>query len=194
MAPSLQRLLRWGVVPVRILLGLVFFTAGMGKIWPGHAFPGLIGPVWLIERLEAFQLGLYAGFIAWSQIIIGILLLTQRFARLGTVMLVPMLANIFMVTVSQQWGGTPYVLAVFLLMNLYLLLMDFEGLKWLLSDRVPDDRAPIRRNSRKDSQLAFSILLILAGPLVAPVHLPTGIGCVVIGLLGALLNQYLPRP
>lgn len=51
--------------------------------------------------------------MAWSQVL-GALLLSQRFATLGAVMLVPMLANILVITISLQWRGTPYVNAVLL--------------------------------------------------------------------------------
>jgi hypothetical protein len=62
---------------------------------------------WLIEVLAKHQLGLFAEFIAISQIIIGFCLLVKRFATLGAVMAVPMFLNILMVTISQDWRGTP---------------------------------------------------------------------------------------
>jgi uncharacterized membrane protein YphA (DoxX/SURF4 family) len=81
------------VIATRVFLGLIFFSAGLGKQTHGLT-PGLIRPVWLEERLAQYGLGLRAQFVAWSQLLIGALLLSQRFATLGAVMLVPMLANI----------------------------------------------------------------------------------------------------
>ena len=119
------------VIGTRVFLGLIFFSAGLGKITHGLT-PGLIGPVWLEERLAQYGLGLWAQFVAWSQLLIGALLLSQRFALLGAVMLVPMLTNILVVTISLQWRGTPYVNAVLLAMNLFLLWVDRERLKPLI--------------------------------------------------------------
>ena len=124
-------MLKFLVISTRVFLGLVFFSSGLAKLTHGIT-PGLIGPVWLEERLAQYNLGLWAQFVAWSQVLIGALLLSQRFATLGAVMLVPMLANILVVTISLQWRGTPYVNAVLLAMNLFLLWADRERLKPLV--------------------------------------------------------------
>ncbi|WP_347157554.1 hypothetical protein [Pontibacter chitinilyticus] len=115
-----------------VFLGLIFFTAGMAKLYFGHKFPGLIGPVWLEERLAQYGLGLFARFIAYSQIAVGFILLTLRYRTIGAIALLPMLLNILMVTVSQQWPGTPYVLSFFLLLNLMLLTAEAPKLLHLL--------------------------------------------------------------
>lgn len=123
---------RFLVIATRVFLGLIFFSSGLGKLTHGLT-PGLIGPVWLEERLAQYGLGLFAQFVAWSQVTIGALLLSQRFATLGAVMLVPMIANILVITISLQWRGTPYVNAVLLAMNLFLLWADRERLKPLVA-------------------------------------------------------------
>ncbi|MBK7477152.1 MAG: hypothetical protein IPI11_14545 [Haliscomenobacter sp.] len=110
-------------------LGLVFFTAGMSKLYAEHRFPGLIGPVWLEERMAEYGLGGYARFIAFSQVVIGFVLLTLRYITAGALMLIPMAANILVITISLHWRGTPYILAVLLTLNLWLLFCDR---KWLL--------------------------------------------------------------
>ena len=123
--------MRAAVIAVRLFLGLIFSSAGLAKLTHGLT-PGLIGPVWLEERLAQYGLGMWAQFVAWSQLLIGALLLSQRFSTLGAVMLLPMLTNILVVTISLQWRGTPYVNAVLLAMNLFLLWMDRERLKPLV--------------------------------------------------------------
>ncbi|MDO6390827.1 hypothetical protein Q4E40_11865 [Pontibacter sp. BT731] len=132
---------------VSVFLGLIFFTAGMAKIFYEHRFPGLIGPVWLEEKLAEFGLGLFARFIAYSQIVVGFMLLTLRYRTLGGIALLPMLLNILLVTISQNWKGTPYVLALFLLLNLVLLAAEAPKLLHLLGFRAnysPSVHAPIR--------------------------------------------------
>ena len=132
---------------ISVFLGLIFFTAGMAKVFYEHRFPGLIGPVWLEEKLAEFDLGLFARFIAYSQIMIGYMLLTLRYRTLGAIALLPMLLNIFLVTVSQNWAGTPYVLAFFLLLNIVLLIADAPKLLHLIGFRTthaPVVYAPLR--------------------------------------------------
>ena len=69
------RLIPFVITGTRILLGLIMFTAGMSKLFHG-AFPGLIGPVWLTDELRKYGLEYLGQFIAWSQAVIGLLLLT----------------------------------------------------------------------------------------------------------------------
>ena len=124
--------MKLAVIGTRIFLGLIFFSSGLAKLTHGLT-PGLIGPVWLEERLAQYGLALWAQFVAVSQVVIGALLLSQRLATLGAVMLVPMLVNILVITISLKWRGTPYVNAVLLAMNLFLLWADRERLKPLVA-------------------------------------------------------------
>lgn len=150
----------------RFCMGLIFFMAGMSKLIP---FPGIIGPVWLAEALEPHGLGLYANFIAVSQIVIGLLLFTQRFATLGAIMLFPMLANILMITISLGWQGTPYVILFLLANNIFLLLYDWHRLKVLITDDVEGYRKTLFKRTRP--QLDVLWLLGMGVVLVAiPLH------------------------
>ncbi|MCY7353399.1 MAG: DoxX family membrane protein [Cytophagaceae bacterium] len=158
---------RFLLVSTRLFLGLVFFTSGMGKLTHGN-FPGIIGPVWLEERLAEYGLALFARFVAYSQVLVGLLLLSQRFATLGAVMLFPMLMSIFMVTVSLQWRGTPYVNAFLLVLNAGLLIADFHKLKFLLNDDITELK-PLnvrRRTPRVDALWVLAMILLLGSSLV----------------------------
>lgn len=156
-----SRLFTLAVAGTRVFLGLIFFTSGMAKLTNGDFF-GLIGPVWLEERVAPYGLGLWARFVAWSQAGVGLLLLSQRFATLGAVMLVPMLANILVITISLQWRGTPYVNAVLLAMNLFLLYADRRRLMGL----VEAHGSP----SNRDALVAAGLAIGLLGPLLYDVH------------------------
>lgn len=148
------------IFSIRVFLGLIFFTAGMAKLT--QHFPGLIGPVWLEEKLAPFGLGLYARFIAYCQVIVGWLLLTQRFATLGAIMLFPLLLNIFMVTVSLEWRGTPYVNFFLLILNGILLAYDFDKLKFILTDDTSELKPiGIHRPNRKSDALWFGGLALI---------------------------------
>jgi uncharacterized membrane protein YphA (DoxX/SURF4 family) len=157
------------VIGTRLFLGAIFFTSGMGKLTHGD-FPGLIGPVWLAERLEQFGLAPWAQFVGWSQVVIGLLLLSQRFATLGAVMLVPMITNILVITISLGWRGTPYVNAVLLLMNLFLLAADWKKLRWLVFDGGDGPR--LRQPSGVSVSLlaAAGVAIGVAAPALYPLH------------------------
>lgn len=159
------------IILMRIFLGLVFFGAGMSKLYFEHQFPGIIGPVWLEDELSKHGLGLYARFIAISQVIAGLLLLTQRFATLGAILTFPILLNIFMVTVSLKWQGTPYVNAFFLLLNAWLLAYDFHKLKFILTDKPKE----LKSITLKRISWSADFLLIVA----------------VVGILGSIPLSYI---
>ncbi|MEB2783781.1 hypothetical protein [Algoriphagus persicinus] len=117
----MKNLPRYFLLAISVFLGFTFWGSGMAKLFFEHRFFGWIGPVWLIERLEPYGLGLYGKFIAFSQITIGYLLLTLRYKLIGSIMMLPLIGNILMVTISLQWQGTPYVLAFLLLLDLIIL-------------------------------------------------------------------------
>lgn len=171
---------------LRLFLGLIFFTAGMAKLTHNH-FPGIIGPVWLEEELGKYGLGLYARFIALSQLGIGWLLLSGRFATLGAVMLVPMLANILVVTISLEWRGTPYVNAVLLSMNLLLLWLDRERLLPLVArpGTLPPHPAPLPGApwwTPADWLAVASLAAVLIGGYAALTWWPAGWVGLVVGV------------
>jgi hypothetical protein len=122
--------------------GFTFFAAGTAKLYAGHRFIAWIGPVRLVERLKPFELEFFADFIVISQFLTGFLLLTRRIWLLGALMLV----NILVINTPQHWAGTPYVVAVLLLLNVTLLLSEFRRLRVLWSDvaYVPDPTGPAR--------------------------------------------------
>ena len=181
----IQKLYRFSIPATRVFLGLIFFTAGMAKLFVDHKFPGLIGPVWLEERLAEHNLGLYARFIAWSQVIAGLTLLSQRFATLGAILTFPIILNIWVVTVSLEWQGTPYVNFVLILLNLHLLIADYPKLKFILSQNVEELKTiPLKRRSAKaDGFWALGVLLILLAVLLSNWSLTLGYAVVGGGFL-----------
>jgi hypothetical protein len=110
---------------IAVFLGFTFWGSGMAKVFNEHRFIGWIGPPWLVEEMSKYNLGLYATFIAYSQIFIGFSLLTTRYKLLGSIMMTPMIINILVVTISLQWAGTPLVLGFLLFLN-FILLWQFR--------------------------------------------------------------------
>jgi uncharacterized membrane protein YphA (DoxX/SURF4 family) len=157
----INTLFNLAVVGTRIFLGFVFFTAGMGKLTHGHYFPLTMFPMSLAKILEPHGLSLWGEFVAWSQVIIGFLLMSQRFATLGAIMSLPLILNIFVITVSLDFKGTPYLNAFLIALNLFLLAADYHKLKFLFMDDVSEYRAvPLRRKCWQ-ADLLWAVALAL---------------------------------
>ena len=79
--------------------------------------------------IEDGSTGLYWNFIGFMQLLAGILLLIPRTSFLGALIYLPIIINILIIVVAMQFRGTPYIVALMLLANLYLLLWDYKKLK-----------------------------------------------------------------
>jgi uncharacterized membrane protein YphA (DoxX/SURF4 family) len=167
-----QTILNLTVIGARILLGFIFFTAGMGKVTYGDYFPLTMFPMSLERLLAPHGLALLGHFIAWSQVVIGLLLLSQRFATIGAIMCVPLIANILVVTISLGFKGTPYLNTFLLGLNLFLLAADYHKIKFLFCDDDAEFRQiPVRRSSVKiDALWLAGIALCLAAAALHPVN------------------------
>ncbi len=180
---------------IRVFLGLIFFTAGMSKLYFEHQFPGIIGPVWLEERLAEHDLGLYARFIAGSQIMAGLLLFTQRFATLGALLTFPIILNIFVVTVSMGWQGTPYVNFFLLSLNAWLLAYDYHKFKFILTDKV-EPLKPIkleRKKPKADGVWALSVVLIILSVPLSYLNTPAAWAVCGAGVVAIFANQWMSQ-
>lgn len=80
-----------------------------------------------------YQTGGYWQFIGWAQVLAGFLLMTQRFAKLGAVLNLPILLNVFVITISMEFGGTPFITGMMLLANLLLIGWHWGELRSLVN-------------------------------------------------------------
>lgn len=80
-----------------------------------------------------YQTGLYWQFIGWAQVLAGFLLMTQRFAKLGAVLNLPILLNVFVITISMEFGETPFITGMMLLANLLLIGWHWGELRSLVN-------------------------------------------------------------
>jgi hypothetical protein len=138
-------LLQLFTIYLRYLIGsaFVFAAFGMGKIIPffdksviGQGDPN--SPI--THAFSSFiHSDLYWSFIGWSQLIAGILLVTQRFARFGIMIYLPIIANIFMLTYSYHFQGTDIVTGLMLLAALYLALWEGDKLQYLFIEPTTDN-------------------------------------------------------
>ena len=116
------------------------FTPTSGEHAPINSLPHL---------LEAmFQSGFYWHFIGWGQFMAGALLMSQVLSTLGAVVFFPIMATIFIFTLSFQSTAILCVTTLMLLGNIYLLLWDWSKLKFVILPRplaYSDDDAPFSK-------------------------------------------------
>ncbi len=190
----MKKLLRFAYISCVIFLGFVFFGAGMSKLYANHQFIGLMGTVWLEEKLVQYDLGLFARFVAYSQVTTGFLLLTFRFRTLGAVMLVPMLANILMITISQHWKGTPYVVSVFILQNMYLLWYDRAILLPLITGENSAETGQNKRDLKGNLLFLAAYLLVLLSVPLSFVFLEASWLIALVALFMGFFSKELDKP
>jgi hypothetical protein len=80
-----------------------------------------------------YQTGLYWQFIGWAQLLAGFFLMTQRYAKLGAVLNLPIILNVFVITISMEFGGTPVITGLMLLANLLLIVWHWGELRSLVN-------------------------------------------------------------
>lgn len=140
-------------VYLRYLIGAAFIIAafGMGKMNGGsNLLRSMDSPIDQLQPIQQFfrvmaDSGLYWQFIGWSQIIAGACLLTQRLARLGALIFFGLILNIFIITLSYQFSGTPVITGLMLLAILFLLIWDLPAFM------------PIIKNSCNYTQVALKL-------------------------------------
>ena len=125
------------VIYTRYLIGSAFVFASIVKIM-GERFTAVSGadsPInsaWhLFETLYAS--GLLWKFIGAGQLIAGFLLMTQRFAKLGALLFLPIISFVFVFTVTYDFRGTPIITGLMLLANIMLIAWDWDTLKVLVN-------------------------------------------------------------
>ena len=127
-----RKLLQWFTSGTRILLALGFVPSGLTKVL-GNRFTslGLDNPVgFFFESL--YRTGFYWRFLGLCQLAAALLLLIPRTATIGALVYFPLILNIFIITASLRFTGTPVITGLMLLASVYLLCWDYDKLKHLI--------------------------------------------------------------
>lgn len=120
-------------VLTRVLLALGFTPSGWTKL-VGNRFTTISPETPIGYFFEAlYQTGLYWRFIGAAQLAAAVLLLIPRTATLGVVVYFPLILNIFLITVSLHFRGTPVITGLMLLGSVFLLCWDWDRLKGIVA-------------------------------------------------------------
>ncbi len=129
-----NRFLQIVTISLRYLIGSSFVYASISKI-KGTSFikPGVHVPTdsifYIFETID--KSGVYWQFIGWGQLLAGFLLMSQIFSTLGAVSSFPIMLNIFVITTSFESTAILLITSFLLLANIYLLLWDWNKLKFI---------------------------------------------------------------
>jgi len=113
-------------IVTRILLALGFTPSGYTKL-VGHRFTRLPveDPVgFFFEAL--YRTGWYWNFLGAAQLLAAVLLLNPRTTTLGAVLYFPIIVNVFLITLSMHFTGTPIITGLMLLGSVFLLCWDYD--------------------------------------------------------------------
>jgi uncharacterized membrane protein YphA (DoxX/SURF4 family) len=120
----------------RILLAFAFLPSGFVKL-AGERFTrlGIDSPVgFFFEAM--YRTGGYWQFLGFMQLLAALLLLIPRTAPLGAVLYFPIILNIFLITVSLGFRGTPVITGLMLLASSWLVCWEYKRWKPLLPQYV----------------------------------------------------------
>jgi hypothetical protein len=131
------------VLFTRILLAAGFVPTGMVKLL-GRRFTLMPVETPIGAFFEAmYQTGLYWQFLGAAQVAAGLLLLVPRWAHLGALFFMPIMLNIFVVTVSLGFKGTPAVTGLMLLAVTFLCAWDYHRFRGIFTNRPWPDGRPV---------------------------------------------------
>ena len=139
------------IIYTRYLIGGAFVFASLIKL-KGHRFTSQSGANEPINTAShyfetMYQSGIYWQFIGLGQLLAGGLLMTQRYAKLGAIVNFPIITNIFVVTISYEFSGTPIITGLILLANILLILWDWNTLRILVNlPQIPQNTPSIEKH------------------------------------------------
>lgn len=193
-------LLQIFIIYTRYLIGGAFVFASLIKI-KGNRFTSESGELSPINSAWHFfetmyQSGLYWKFIGVGQLIAGFLLMTQRYSKLGAILMLPIILNIFMITLSYDFAYTPLITGLMLLANLLLILWEWDELK-ILMNLTPD----IDKNFRLEKDLVWQTIGLVLFMFTFMYRILVDnynigfwiITCTVIGLVGLAIGLHKER-
>lgn len=130
--------LRLFTAMTRGLLAFGFILPGWTKVVGSHFSPGIPEGHRIREFFDAFfQAGEFYAFVGAMQILAALLLLSRRTTTLGAVLYLPIILNIFVITVAIDFEGTQVITGLMLLACIYLLCWDYDRWKILLPGFTP---------------------------------------------------------
>ena len=149
----------------RITLAIAFIISGIVKIKGERFAEGLLVNNPMGHYLQAlYETEYYYPFIGIGQLIIALLLLIPKTAFLGALMYFPVILNICILTYAVRFEGTR-ITTFMLLANIFLLVWDYDRIKYILSNKTHSARQ--KKLNNKFPFLFFgSVIAMLAAVVI----------------------------
>ena len=145
--PVLYRL----TLGTRVLLAVGFIPTGMVKLL-GRRFTTMSPESDIGGFFETlYRSGPYWRFLGLAQVLAGLLVLSRTTATLGALAFFAIMLNVFFITISYDFRGTPVVTGLMLLATVYLLLWDYQRLRGLIGLGAEGDIASPPEPELKDA-------------------------------------------
>ena len=105
-------------------------------------------------------------------------------------MMLPLIGNILVVTISLEWRGTPFVLAFLMLLNLILLWQYRDYFRPLIDETATPNQIKKRSPKTAKGHLVWlsGLALQLFSILVSYYNWPIALGVVVVGIILSVLS------
>lgn len=140
-----------------------------------------------------YQSGLYWQFLGIGQLLAGGLLMTQKYSKLGAMLNITVIANIFVITISYDFAFTPVITGSMLLAAAFLILWDWNELRVLVN--LPPIIIQTNTVEKQPIWMITGLILFLCTALyrIAIDHYNIffwGIACIIIGLGGFIIWKF----
>lgn len=136
----------------RLLLAFAFIAAGLVKIM-GERFANGLAPehpmgAYLVALDET---GFYYTFIGFLQVAAALLVLIPRTVTIGALIYLPIIVNIWILTLSTRFDGSFVTSPLMVLATLYLLVWNYDRLRHILpyNSNLPEGlvKRPLKWNN-----------------------------------------------
>ncbi len=141
----------------RLSLAYAFIVAGMVKILGERFASGLSTIHPMGAYLEALHhTGYYYTSIGIAQVIAAILLIIPRTVTLGALLYLPIIVNIWILSLAVRFEGSFVTSPLMVLANLYILVWNYDRLKYILPFKKPPTYGIVEKPKKYSSK--FPIL------------------------------------
>ena len=140
----------------RQTLAYAFIVAGMVKIMGERFASGLSTIHPMGTYLEALHhTGYYYTFIGIAQVIAAILLIIPRTVTLGALLYFPIIVNIWLLSYAVRFEGSVVTSPLMVLANLYLLVWNYDRLRYILPFRQFSNLGIIQKPKKYSTKFPF---------------------------------------
>ena len=155
----------------RLSLAYAFIVAGMVKIIGERFASGLSIKHPMGAYLEALHhTGYYYTFIGVAQVVAALLLIVPSTVTLGALLYFPIIINIWLLSFAVRFEGSIVTSPLMVLANVYLLVWNYDRLKYILPFKNYSDFRIFEKPAKYDTKfpfLFFTGVIITVGLTVA---------------------------